>query len=151
MTFTYLAPRQNALNLIMNVRKPLDEHVKAIKELLLNKDGLEMTIGGLLKVGTVHNLRYVLFDNDTKFATMTTFDGDFDGYVRDFTTILYPVLNPFYAHMEGTEDMLPVQKNPEKFLEFVKKYHVPSLVWFSAYPTATALEIREHFDGDGEK
>ncbi len=151
MTFNHLAPRQNALNLIMNVRKPLDVHAKAIKELLSNQEWMETAVAGLNKVGTVHFARFLLFNNDTQFATMTTFDGDFESYVRDFVVLLHPILNPFFVHIEDTEEALPLQKNPDKFLEFALKTLVPSLFWYSGYPTATTLEIRDHFDGGGEQ
>jgi hypothetical protein len=145
MTFTHLAPSQNALTLIMNVRKPLDEHVKAIKELLQDKTWNETAVAGLNKVGTVHFARFLLFNNDTQFATITTFDGDFESYVRDFVALLYPILNPFFVHIEDTDEALPLQKNPDKFLEFAQRTIAPSLFWYSAYPTASTLEIRDHF------
>lgn len=145
MAATHLAPKQNSLNLIMNIRRPLDVHLKAIKELIQNKDWPALAVEGLNKVGKVHFLRFVLFNNDSQFATLTTFDGDFESYVRDFTAALHPILNPFFAHVEGSDDMLPIQKNPEKFMEFLQKYTVPSFLWYSAYPAPTALEIRDHF------
>ena len=38
------------------------------------------------KVGTVHNMRFVFLDNDTKFLFATAFDGDWDPYIDDFAT-----------------------------------------------------------------
>lgn len=150
MKATNLAPKQTGLNLIMNVREPRAEHIKAIKDVLLTKEGQAATVEGLNRVGTVHFLKFILFNNDTQFATLTEFDGDYESYVRDFTNILHPILNPFFAHVEGSDEMLPIQKNPEKFLQFLQKYNVPSFLYYSAYPEQTALEIREKFGVDSE-
>ena len=35
-------------------------------------------------VGTLHQARYVLFDNGTRLLVATTFDGDWDVYIDDF-------------------------------------------------------------------
>src|SRR4029450_11041418 len=35
-------------------------------------------------VGTVHDMRFVFVDNDTKLLFATAYDGDFDPYIADF-------------------------------------------------------------------
>lgn len=35
-------------------------------------------------VGTVHDMRFVFVDNDTKLLFATAYDGDFDPYIEDF-------------------------------------------------------------------
>src|SRR5262245_42343727 len=37
-------------------------------------------------VGTLHNMRFVFLENDTKLLFATTFDGDWDAYIDDFVT-----------------------------------------------------------------
>ena len=36
------------------------------------------------RMGTVHDLRFVIFDNDTRMLFASTFDGDWDAYIDDF-------------------------------------------------------------------
>ena len=36
----------------------------------------------------MHDLRFVIFDNDTRVIFASTFDGDWDPYIDDFGTIL---------------------------------------------------------------
>jgi hypothetical protein len=36
------------------------------------------------RVGTVHDMRFVLMDNDTKMLFATAYDGDWDPYIDDF-------------------------------------------------------------------
>ena len=37
-------------------------------------------------VGTVHDMRFVFLDNDTKLLFATAYDGDWDAYIEDFAT-----------------------------------------------------------------
>ena len=36
------------------------------------------------KVGSLHDMRFVFFDNDTRMLFATSFDGDWDAYIDDF-------------------------------------------------------------------
>ena len=38
------------------------------------------------RVGTVHDMRFVFLDNDTKLLFTTAYDGDWDIYIDDFVT-----------------------------------------------------------------
>ena len=38
---------------------------------------------GVDKVGTVHDMRFVFLDNDTKLLFCTAYDGDWDPYIDD--------------------------------------------------------------------
>ena len=39
---------------------------------------------GADKVGTLHTMRFVFFDNDTRLLFATAYDGDWDAYIDDF-------------------------------------------------------------------
>src|SRR5262245_43991527 len=41
---------------------------------------------GADKVGSVHDMRFVFLDNDTKLLFATTYDGDWAPYIEDFAT-----------------------------------------------------------------
>ena len=53
------------------------------------------------KVGTLHDMRYVFLDNDTKLLFVTTYDGDWDPYIDDFATIIPDDLDVVFANCEG--------------------------------------------------
>ena len=38
------------------------------------------------QVGTVHDMRFVFLDNDTKLLFATAYDGEWDPYIDDFAT-----------------------------------------------------------------
>ena len=42
---------------------------------------------GATKVGTLHDMRFVFLDNDTKLLFATSFDGDWDTYIDDFVDV----------------------------------------------------------------
>src|SRR5436853_5783406 len=60
-----------------------------------------------MAVATIHVARFVLFDNDTRLAFVTSFDGPWDAYMEDFftsgpTLALFDVI---FRHVEGYEGL----------------------------------------------
>ena len=56
-----------------------------------------------MAVSTIHEARFVLFDDDTRLAFITSFDGPWDAYMEDFFTS-GPTLKLFdvlFRHTEG--------------------------------------------------
>ena len=56
-----------------------------------------------MAVSTIHEARFVLFDDDTRLAFITSFDGSWDAYMEDFFTS-GPTLKLFdviFRHTEG--------------------------------------------------
>lgn len=41
---------------------------------------------GAQRVSTLHDMRFVMFDNDAKILFATAYDGDWDAYINDFAT-----------------------------------------------------------------
>src|SRR5271166_3566653 len=50
------------------------------------------------RVGTVHDMRVVFLDNDTKLLFCTAYDGDWDPYIDDFGTKIPDILDLQFAH-----------------------------------------------------
>jgi hypothetical protein len=58
-------------------------------------------------ISTIHEARFVLFDDDTRLAFMTSFDGPWDAYMEDFFTS-GPTLELFdvvFRHTEGYDGL----------------------------------------------
>jgi hypothetical protein len=56
-----------------------------------------------MAIQTIHEARFVLFDDDTRLAFITSFDGPWDAYMEDFftsgpTLALFDVI---FSHVEG--------------------------------------------------
>src|SRR6266446_8695770 len=50
------------------------------------RDSLNADTQLMDKMGTLHDLRFVLFDNDTRVLFASTYDGGFEQYIKDFST-----------------------------------------------------------------
>lgn len=60
-----------------------------------------------MAIATIHEARFVLFDEDTRLAFITSFDGPWDAYMEDFFTS-GPTLKLFdviFRHVEGYEGL----------------------------------------------
>jgi hypothetical protein len=58
-------------------------------------------------ITTIHEARFVLFDDDTRLAFVTSFDGPWDAYMEDFftsgpTLALFDVI---FGHVEGYDGL----------------------------------------------
>jgi len=56
---------------------------------------------GADKVGTLHDMRFVFLDNDTRMLFATTYDGDWDTYIDDFSTKIPDSLDVLFSNMVG--------------------------------------------------
>jgi hypothetical protein len=60
-----------------------------------------------MAIQTIHEARFVLFDDDTRLAFITSFDGPWDAYMEDFFTS-GPTLGLFdviFGHVEGYDGL----------------------------------------------
>ena len=53
------------------------------------------------KVGSVHDMRFVFLDNDTRMLFATSYDGDWDAYIDDFATKIPDFLDIIDSAWEG--------------------------------------------------
>jgi hypothetical protein len=71
------------------------ERLRALLRLLKgNFDGAD-------KVGTVHDMRFVFLENDTKMLFATAFDGDWDPYIDDFATKIPDYMDILFSAFDG--------------------------------------------------
>ena len=60
-----------------------------------------------MAISTIHEARFVLFDDDTRLAFITSFDGPWDAYMEDFFTS-GPTLSLFdliFHHVDGYDGL----------------------------------------------
>lgn len=99
------------------------------------------------RIGTVHDLRFVIFDNDTRIIFASTFDGDWDVYMDDFGTTIPDEIDLLFHEFEG----YPGIRSPE-IKDWVVKQQVSAAGFYSAYPDASvrdvwkALKTKKAFD-----
>ena len=90
---------------------------------------------GAEKVGTVHDMRFVFLDNDSKLLFATAYDGDWDPYIDDFATKIPDYMDILFTCFEGW----PGIRSPE-VKDFIVRYQVPASAWYVANPNLTVVE-----------
>ena len=93
-----------------------------------------------MAVATIHEARFVLFDDDTRLAFITSFDGSWDAYMDDFFTS-GPTLTLFdvvFRHVDGY-DGLP---DLEALKAFILGAETTAAAYQRNYP-GTVKEIRK--------
>jgi hypothetical protein len=89
------------------------------------------------RVGTVHNMRFVFLDNDTKLMLATTYDGDWDVYIEDFVAKIPNEMDVLFSAWEGW----PGIHNP-KVKDFIAKHQIPAEGWYVAHPDLTVRDVQ---------
>jgi hypothetical protein len=56
---------------------------------------------GAQKVGTLHDMRFAFFDDDTRILFATTYDGDWDTYINDFATKIPDLMDLLFQSVDG--------------------------------------------------
>lgn len=90
----------------------------------------------------LHYLRWVLFDNDTRFMYQGIFDTAFDKYTED-AVVLFTTsgVDTVFENLEG----FPTdwKTNPEGFVKFVREHQCPSFMEYGEYPFVSADEVKK--------
>ena len=95
-------------------------------------------------VGTLHNARYVLFDDGTRLLIATTFDGDWDVYIDDFAaSYVLDAWDKFLIHCEGYPDEGKATLTVDEVKEFLTANQVTAADFYMDYPGVTTKEIKE--------
>jgi hypothetical protein len=89
------------------------------------------------KVGTVHDMRFVFLDNDTKLLFASAYDGDWDPYLVDFATKIPDSLDVIFSAFEGW----PGIRSPEVF-DWIAEHQITAEGWYVANPNLTVTETR---------
>ena len=58
-----------------------------------------------LPIATIHEARFVLFDDDTRLLFATSFDGPWDAYMEDFAAKPLQLFDSIFRHVEGYEGL----------------------------------------------
>jgi hypothetical protein len=105
---------------------------KRIRGLL---DLLEGNFQGADLVGTLHDMRFVLLDNDTKLLFCTTYDGECDAYIDDFVTKIPNSMDILFCNCEGW----PGIRSPVIKDWLVKQQHTAD-AWYVSNPNLSVAE-----------
>ena len=87
-------------------------------------------------VGTLHDMRFVFLDNDTKLLFATSYDGEWDAYIDDFVTKIPDYLDIIDSAWDGW----PGIRSPHA-KDYLAKHQITAEGWYVAHPDLTVAEI----------
>ena len=87
-------------------------------------------------VGTLHDMRFVFLDNDTKLLFATSYDGEWDAYIDDFVSQIPDYLDIIDSAWDGW----PGIRSPGA-KDYRAKHQITAEGWYVAHPDLTVAEI----------
>ena len=91
-----------------------------------------------LPVTTIHEARFVMFDDDTRLLFATSFDGTWDAYMDDFASKPLALFDAVFRHVEGYDGVPDVAS----LKAFILSAQVTATAYSRNYP-GTVKEIRK--------
>ena len=88
---------------------------------------LEGKFQGADEVGTVHDMRFVFLDNDTKLLFATAYDGEWDAYIDDFATKIPDAMDVLFCNAMGW----PGIRSP-KVKDWIVEHQISAEAWYVA-------------------
>src|SRR4029434_7903783 len=110
------------------------------KRLRLLLNTLGNNFQGADKVGTLHDMRFVFLDNDTKMLFATTYDGDWEPYIVDFSTKIPHSLDVLFSNMEG----YPAKGMHDPAIgDWIASHQITADGWYFSNPNLTVAQARK--------
>jgi len=98
---------------------------------------LEGNFRGGDAVGTLHDMRFVFLENDTKLLFATAYDGDWDAYIDDFVTKIPNSMDLLFCNIEGWPGI-----HDPSVKDFISRHQIAAEAWYVASPNLTVAETR---------
>ena len=107
------------------------------KRLRLLLNTLGNNFQGADKVGTLHDMRFVFLDNDTRLLFATAYDGDWDTYIDDFVTKIPDAMDLLFCNLDGWPGI-----NSPRAKDFIAGFQIMADTWYVASPNLTVAETK---------
>jgi hypothetical protein len=132
-------PANYGFTIIANVKPGRADEIRAYTKTLEEKVAAEPDVLATLQL---HYLRWVLFDDDTRFMYQGIFDTDFDQYLDDaVATFLRTGVTTAFVNLEGwPEDW---RTNVPAVIKFFRDHQVPSILEYAEYPYVSSAEVKK--------
>lgn len=96
---------------------------------------IDGNFAGATEIGTLHDMRFVFLDSDTKLLFATTYDGEWDPYIDDFATKIPEMMDYIFGNVEGW----PGIHSPD-VKDFIVSKQIGAAGWYVAHPELTVAE-----------
>ena len=112
-------------------------HADALRDEFARIKSTPGTRAAIQQIGTLHDARHVIFDNDTRLLFASVFDGSWDTYIDDFgKTEIGENFGRIFSHTEG----FPGITDPHVKDWFVSQQEAAE-VFATSYPELTVQQI----------
>ena len=102
--------------------------------------------GFLGTTGVIHFARWILLPGTDKLLFRSNFDGTWERYLEDFIELAYQGVNGIWSNTVGyprTRNLFAAgARDGDRLRRWTRRQQVPTLVWYSAYPSLTLARIR---------
>jgi hypothetical protein len=95
---------------------------------------------GADKVGTLHDMRFVFLDNDTRLLFATTYDGDWDPYIDDFSIKIPDALDVLFSNMVGYP---PKGMHDPAIKDWIAGNQITADAWYVSNPNLSVAEAHK--------
>jgi hypothetical protein len=104
--------------------------------------------GALSGIPTVHFARWLIISQGRQMLFLSNYDGNSEGYLRDFIDIAAKQLTLLFSHTVGyPKTWLMVfggAKDASGFMEWARQYQLITDVWYSANPSVSVKNIYQN-------
>ena len=121
-------------SLFFRVRRGSESDLRNAVEALQNSPGYRPGDYSM-PIASIHEARFVLFDEDTRLLFATSFDGSWDAYMEDFASKPLRLFDSIFRHVEGYEGL------PD--LAAVKEFILSAQVTAGGYARNYAGTVKE--------
>jgi hypothetical protein len=98
---------------------------------------LKGSLHGADRVGSLHDMRFVFLDDDTRLLFATAYDGDWDAYIDDFVTKIPNALDLLFCNVEGWPGI-----HSPSVKDWLVAHQSSAEGWYVANPDLTVVETR---------
>jgi hypothetical protein len=117
--------------------KVLPGHEQALRELIAADQGKPEIDEAFREIGTLHEFRWVMFDDDRRMMFASVFDGSWEKYVQDFgSSVVGAIID---RNLQHVEDWVGI--HDPRASECLLGYGVPAVQYASAYPEPSVKEV----------
>ncbi|MFL5307551.1 MAG: hypothetical protein ACJ8F1_20195 [Polyangia bacterium] len=132
-------PACYGFTLIADVKPGHADAIRAYGERLAKALEPDPTILAPLKL---HYLRWILFDNDTRFMYQGIFDTAFDKYTEDAVALFSKAgIDTTFEHLQDFP--MDWKTNTPAFIRFIRDHQCPSFLEYGEYPYFSSDEIKK--------
>lgn len=104
---------------------------------------IDGNFAGATEVGTLHDMRFVFLDNDTRLLFATTYDGEWDPYIDEFAIKIPEMMDYIFGNVDGW----PGIHSPD-VKDFIANMQIGADGWYVAHPELTVAEGTRLLDLD---